>query len=104
VEPTWVSIRLFQAEEFDRSQVCWTPAPVLAASPRQPRPPATPSLPPTLLIAATPDAWFRIFLDRKSAPWTLVGRHSTIEAFALIFERGYTGKAEIRWLHRDGDI
>ena len=22
----------------------------------------------------------------------------------LIFERGYTGKAEIDWLHRDGDI
>jgi hypothetical protein len=22
----------------------------------------------------------------------------------LIFERGYTGKAEVDWLHRDGDI
>ena len=168
VEPTRVSIRLFQVEDFDRSQVCWTPAPGLAALPTRPKLPAILSWLLTLLIVAIPDVWFRIS-STANRP-TVVGNppFKAVEPFAhhalklgarrvallfptarlngarwlrklplrriwlltprpsmppgyviargekpgggktdftwLIFERGYTGKAEVAWLHRDGDI
>ena len=168
MEPTWVSIRLFEVEDFDRSQVLLDPCTGFGRIAE-----AAKAAGFTVIAADIVDRGYlgclvQDFLDRKSVPPTVVGNPPFNAVFArhafeldarkaaslfpvarlnaarwlnelplrriwlltprpsmppgyvlargekpgggktdfawLIFERGYTGKAEVAWLHRDGDI
>jgi len=169
VEPTWVSIRLFEVEDFDRSQVLLDPCAGFGRIAEAAKAAGYTVIAADIVDRGYPGCLVQDFLDRKSAPPTVVGNppFNAVEAFArhalelgarnvallfpvarlnaarwlkelslrriwlltprpsmppgyviargekpgggqtdfawLIFERGYIGKAEVDWLHRDGD-
>jgi hypothetical protein len=78
VEPTWVSIRLFKVEDFDLSHVLLDPCTGFGRIAEAAKAAGIPSSPPTSLIAATRDAWFRISstADPRRRPSSET-RHST---------------------------
>jgi hypothetical protein len=170
VEPVWVSIRLFQVEDFDRTHVLLDPCTGFGRIAEAARAVGYTVIAADVIDRGYPGCLVQDFLDRKSAPPTVVGNppFNAVETFArhalklgahkvallfpvarlnaarwlkelplrriwlltprpsmppgyviargekpgggktdfawLIFERGYTGKAEVDWLHRDGDI
>jgi len=169
VEPTWISIRLFEVEDFDRSQVLLDPCTGFGRIAEAAKVAGYTVIAADIIDQGYPGCLVQDFLDRKSTPPTVVGNppFNAVEAFAshalelgarkvallfpvarlnaarwlkelplrriwlltprpsippgyviargekpgggktdftwLIFERGYTGKAEVDWLHRDGD-
>ena len=170
VEPTWVSIRLFEVEDFDCSQVLLDPCAGFGRIADAAKAAGYTVIAADIIDRGYPGCLVQDFLDRKSTPPTVVGNppFKAVEPFAhhalklgarrvallfptarlngarwlrklplrriwlltprpsmppgyviargekpgggkkdftwLIFERGYTGKAEVAWLHRDGDI
>ena len=169
MEPTWVSIRLFEVEDFDCSQVLLDPCAGFGRIADAAKAAGYTVIAADIIDRGYPGCLVQDFLDRKSTPPTVVGNppFKAVEPFAhhalklgarrvallfptarlngarwlrklplrriwlltprpsmppgyviargekpgggktdftwLIFERGYTGKAEIDWLHRDGD-
>ena len=84
VEPTWVSTRLFEVEDFDRSQVLLDPCTGFGCIAEAAKAAGYTVIAADIVDRGYPGCLVQDFLDRKSGPPTVVGNppFNAVEAFA----------------------
>ena len=95
VEPTWVSIRLFEVEDFDRSQVLLDPCAGFGRIAEAAKAAGYTVVAADIVDRGYPGCLVQDFLDRKSAPPTVVGNppFNAVEAFELSPPAGHAGRS-----------